>query len=105
MAARKYLLQDSSPDRILRMVVMLASEVWTLRERLAALEVLGVRDGALRANALDAFEFTPEQETRLALERKEFMESLFRILQERGGSAPPRKRARTQIKKSTKRRK
>jgi hypothetical protein len=79
---RPYFFADPAIDKILNMVVVLGSEVWTLRERLAAFEAIQVRQGGLAAGEIDAFDFSPEQEAKLAVERKEFIDSLFRILQE-----------------------
>lgn len=104
---RPYFFADPAIDKILNMVVVLGSEVWTLRERLAAFEAIQVRQGGLAAGEIDAFDFSPEQEAKLAGERKEFIDSLFRILQEqveeaRGRSArakPARKAARKTAKR------
>ncbi len=79
---RPYFFADPAIDKILNMVVVLGSEVWTLRERLAAFEAIQVRQGGLAAGEIDAFDFSPEQEAKLGAERKEFIDSLFRILQE-----------------------
>jgi hypothetical protein len=78
---RPYFFADPAIDKILNMVVVLGSEVWTLRERLAAFEAIQVRQGGLAAGEIDAFDFSPEQEAKLAGERKEFIDSLFRVLQ------------------------
>lgn len=79
---RPYFFADPAIDKILNMVVVLGSEVWTLRERLAAFEAIQVRQGGLAAGEIDAFDFSPDQEAKLGAERKEFIDSLFRILQE-----------------------
>ncbi|MBM4213858.1 MAG: hypothetical protein FJ179_09100 [Gammaproteobacteria bacterium] len=79
---RPYFFADPAIDKLLNMLVVLGSEVWTLRERLAALEAIQIRQGGLAAGELDAHEFSAEDESRLAAERKEFIDSLFRILQE-----------------------
>jgi hypothetical protein len=79
---RPYFFDDPAIDKVLNMVVVLGSEVWTLRERLAALEAVQVRRGGLATGEVDAHEFSPEDEARLAGQRKEFIDSLFRILQE-----------------------
>ena len=78
---RPYFFDDPAIDKILNMVVVLGSEVWTLRERLAALEAIQIRQGSLASGELDAHEFSPDDEARLAGERKEFIDSLFRVLQ------------------------
>ena len=98
---RPFFFQDPATDKILNMLITLSSEVWALRERLAAMEALQVRQGSLGANEVDDYDFTAEQETKLAADRKEFIENLFRVLQEqvdaarerRPASAPRRKRA------------
>jgi hypothetical protein len=78
-------------DRIVDIVVTLASEVWSLRERIAALEAIGIRQGSLSGGELDAYEFSPEEATRLASERRDFMENLFRALQEQAPSKAARR--------------
>jgi hypothetical protein len=79
---RPFFFADPAVDKILNMVVTLASEVWALRERLAAVEGAQLRRGALVAGEIDAFEFSDAEEARLGADRKEFIENLFRILQE-----------------------
>lgn len=78
---RPYFFSDPAIDKILAMVVVLGGEVWTLRERLAALEAIQVRQGSLAAGEVDAHDFSPEDEAHLAALRKEFIDSLFRVLQ------------------------
>jgi hypothetical protein len=84
---RPFFFADPAVDKVLNMVVKLGSEVWALRERLAAVEGIQVRQGSLGQGEVDDYEFTPEQETTLAAERKEFIDNLFRILQEQVESA------------------
>ncbi len=79
---RPFFFSDPAIDKVLNMVVTLGSEVWALRERLAAVEAVQLQRGNLAADEVDAYEFTPEQEARLAADRKEFIDNLFRILQE-----------------------
>ncbi len=79
---RAFFFADPAVDKVLNMVVTLAGEVWALRERLAAVEGIGVRQGSLAATEVDDYEFTPEQEERLGAQRKEFIESLFRVIEE-----------------------
>lgn len=79
---RSYFFDDSAIDKVLNMVVVLGSEVWALRERLAAMEAVQVKRRQLKAGEIDSFDFSPQDEARLAAERKEFIDSLFRVLQE-----------------------
>jgi len=98
---RPYFFDDPAIDKILNMVVVLGSEVWTLRERLAALEAIQVRQGSLASGELDAHDFSFEDEARLAGERKEFIDSLFRVLQvqvEEPRTQPVKAKAKTKAK-------
>lgn len=79
---RPYFFADPAIDKVLNMVVVLASEVWTLRERLLAIEALQVQQGGLSAGEVDAFEFSADDDGNLAIQRKEFIDSLFRVLAE-----------------------
>lgn len=79
---RPFFFSDPAIDKVLNMTITLASEVWALRERLSALEGVQIRQGALSATDIDDYEFTPEQEQRLGEQRREFIENLFRVLQE-----------------------
>jgi len=79
---RPHFFADPAIDKVLNMVVVLASEVWTLRERLLAIEALQVQQGSLSAGEVDAFEFSADDDGNLAIQRKEFIDSLFRVLAE-----------------------
>ncbi len=87
---RPFFFEDTAIDKVLNMVVTLGSEVWALRERLAAVEALQVQRGQLGGGEVDAYEFTPEQEARLATDRREFIDNLFRVLQEQVEAATER---------------
>ncbi|MDW8258453.1 MAG: hypothetical protein RML32_03320 [Gammaproteobacteria bacterium] len=93
---RPVFFRDPAIDRVLSMVITLASEHWALRERVLAMEALHVQRDTLAAGAVDAYEFTPEQERKLAAERRDFIGNLFRVLQEQvdvAASKSPKSRA------------
>ena len=90
---RPFFFADPAIDKLLNMVITLGSEVWALRERLAAMEALQIRSGALGANEIDEHEFSAADEERLAAERKEFIDNLFRILQEQVATVGVKKAA------------
>ena len=96
---RPYFFADPAIDKVLNMVVVLGSEIWTLRERLAAMEAIQIRQGDLAPGEVDAHEFSAEDEGRLAAQRKEFIDSLFRILEEQVEEAR-RRVAKSSAKKS-----
>jgi hypothetical protein len=91
---RPFFFSDPAVDKVLTMTITLASEVWALRERLSALEGVQVRQGSLSATDVDEYEFTPEQEERIGAQRREFIENLFRVLQETVDSAAAKSGAR-----------
>jgi hypothetical protein len=79
---RPFFFPDPAIDKVLNITIKLASEVWALRERLSALEGVQIRQGSLSVTDIDDYEFTPEEEQRLGEQRREFIENLFRVLQE-----------------------
>lgn len=81
-------------DRVLAMLLTLSSEIWALRERLAAWEALVAQQGLGRSIDVDAYQFTPAEEAKLAEQRREFMGSLFRALETPAADRPARKRRR-----------
>lgn len=87
---RPFFFSDPAIDKVLNMTITLASEVWALRERLSALEGVQVRQGSLSTTDVDDYEFTPEQEERIGAQRREFIENLFRVLQETVDAAAAR---------------
>ena len=54
-------LTENNIDDLGRMVVGLLSELWIMRDRMAILEQVLVKSGALKPDAVDAFSWTPEQ--------------------------------------------
>ena len=50
---RPFFFADPAIDKILNMVVTLGSEVWALRERLAAVDAIQERQGSLAAGEVD----------------------------------------------------
>jgi hypothetical protein len=78
---RRLVFDDPASDALLAMLLTLSSEVWSLRERLAAWEAVASRQGLLPHGAVDRCEFTAEQEARLLEQRRDFMASLFSVLE------------------------
>jgi hypothetical protein len=94
---RPYFFADAAIDKVLNMVVTLASEIWALRERQAALQAAGEARGTWRASEIDTYEFPESLEQQLAAERKEFIDNLFRVLSDVGSvphASRPKARAR-----------
>lgn len=69
-----------SVDQLLAMLLTLSGEVWALRERLMALEAIASRQGVALPAEIEKYEFTEEEEARVAGFRREFLASLFGTL-------------------------
>ena len=63
------------------MVLTLSGQLWAARERLAALESLLIRKGAIATGEVESHDFTDAEELELAALRKELLASLFGILE------------------------
>lgn len=55
-------LNEDNVDDLGRMVTALLSELWIMRDRMAVLETLLQKSGALDADAIENFSYTPAQE-------------------------------------------
>jgi hypothetical protein len=64
--------QDPAIDRAVAMIMALAAELAVTKDRLRAMEVLLVRQGALQADALDAYTPDAEEAKKLAADRDAF---------------------------------
>jgi hypothetical protein len=79
--ARPTFFADPAIDKVLAISLQLSSEVWALRERLAAVEAIARARGVVLDGEVDRHEFAPDDAARLDSMRKEFIEGLFRVLQ------------------------
>ncbi len=93
MARQKIHFDDPSDDRLLAVVLTLASEVWLLRERFAVHEAIAARRGIALETEVENYEFAPADLERMAALHKEFVGNLFRMLDEHGAASTGRKRA------------
>ena len=78
---RPAFFDDPAVDQLLSVTLELASEVWVLRERLAAMEVLADRHDLFKASELETFAFDEAKAAELAAQRQEVIARLFRTLE------------------------
>ncbi|MEA5501836.1 hypothetical protein VB735_01720 [Halotia wernerae UHCC 0503] len=64
--------EDPAIDRAVAMIMTLAAELAVAKDRLRAMEVLLVRQGALQPDALDAYQPDAEEAKKLAADRDAF---------------------------------
>lgn len=69
-------------DRLIAMVLALASELSATRDRLATLETLGVGAGWLAPEAIDAHRQSGDERARREAARERLLESLFHVMRE-----------------------
>jgi hypothetical protein len=74
--------ENAAIDRLVHMVMTLASEVSTLRDRIDTMERLGSDAGWLKAGAVDAYRPPLEVRTVREKRREEYVQRLFAIMQE-----------------------
>ena len=94
MARTRIYFDDPTTDKLLAIVLTLASEVWLLRERFAVIEILAGKHGVPIDREVEDYEFTEAQADRLAKLRNEFIGNLFRILNEPVATSSPASRKR-----------
>jgi len=94
MARTRIYFDDPTTDKLLAMVLTLASEVWLLRERFAVIETLAGKHGVPIDREVEDYEFTEAQAERLAKLRNEFIGNLFRILNQPVATSSPASRRR-----------
>lgn len=68
---------DPAIDRLLAMVMTLAAELHVAKDRLATLEAVLEKSGALAPGALDRFAPSAEEKARLDAERQAFVAELM----------------------------
>ncbi len=74
--------EQESIDRLVAMVLTLASELSVVRERLDTLEVMGSEAGWLDRERLESFRPSPAQKAERERRREEFLGRLFQVLRE-----------------------
>lgn len=79
---RRLFFDEPAVDKVLAMLLTVASELWGLRERMAALEAVCAERGMPLELEVERYEFSDAQIAKLAELRNEFVGSLFRILNE-----------------------
>ena len=67
-------------DQLLSIVLELAAELWTVRERLFVLEALSEARGRPMREAIEEYELSEAQQAELAAMRRRMTETLFRTL-------------------------
>lgn len=78
---RPHVFDDAAVDHLVATVLELASEVWTLRDRQAAMEAYMERHHGLDRAAFEAFEMPERDSKALSAERAAFVRRIFRTLE------------------------
>lgn len=82
--------ESESVDRLAQMLMVMASELHVLRDRVRCLEFMLADKGQLEPSALDHFTPTEAQATLLKSEREAFVAHLFEVLDGRAKSTSGR---------------
>jgi hypothetical protein len=89
MTAETTYFPDPHLDRTLRLVWQLAGELQVTRQRLAALEAVLARTGAVPAGAVDDFHPHPSEAEALRRHRDGYVDRLARVVAEHGPAEHP----------------
>jgi hypothetical protein len=79
-ARRQSFFEAESVDRLVSMVLELATELWVVRERLYVLEREAGRLGLPLSEAIEAHRLTPEEQAQLAEMRRRMLGELMRTV-------------------------
>lgn len=88
----KFFPEEPAADRLLTIVMALATDVAALRERMDTLECLAAGKGLILADEIEAYEPSVQDRERREAWRQAFMDRLFQVLADEvaaGGAAPP----------------
>lgn len=77
-------------DRLAQMMLVMASELHVLRDRVRCLEFMLAENGQLKLEALERFQPSAAQAATLAAERDAFVSHLFEVLDGRAKSTSGR---------------
>jgi hypothetical protein len=84
------LFDSSSVDRLAQMLLVMASELHVLRDRVRCLEFMLANQGQVDLAALEHFQPSDEQASILARERDAFVAHLFEVIDGRAKSTSGR---------------
>lgn len=79
---RQQFFSDPAIDHMAAIVMSLASEFWSLRERVYVLETLAEQSGSFTRSDVERYELSTAQRSELDGLRSEFMERLLFVLRE-----------------------
>lgn len=79
---RQQFFSDPAIDHMAAITLSLASEFWSLRERVYVLETLAEQSGTFSRSAVESYELSETERSELDHLRQEFMERLLFVLRE-----------------------
>lgn len=82
---RPAFFDDPAVDSLLSMVIELSAEVWTLKERLAAIEDLAQKKALFKTDDIESHVLSKTRTDTLFKEREEFTARLFRTIEQTAG--------------------
>ena len=82
--------ESESIDRLAQMLLVMASELHVLRDRVRSLEFLLARQGQIDSSALDHFKPNPAEAEVLNREREAFVAHLYEVIDGRAKSTSGR---------------
>lgn len=78
---RPHVFEDPINDHLVAMILELASELWTVKDRQAALEAYMVQQHGMTAETLETLTLPDSDQATLSAERAAFIRRIFRTLE------------------------
>ena len=76
-------------DELVSMVMALAQELWTVKERNAVIEALATEKGLITPDDIENYPLSDEQKAKLDEERQAFIDRIFFVLREEAEGLEP----------------
>ncbi len=76
-------------DELVSMVMALAQELWTVKERNAVVEAIAAEKGLISPDAIEDYSLSDDQKAKLDEDRQAFIDRIFLVLREEAESLEP----------------
>ena len=84
---RPQFFDDPINDKLLSMILSMATEMWVMRERLDTIEAIADSKGLILKNEIESYDPPPERDEAREAMRQEFLDRIFYLMQEEAADA------------------
>ena len=84
---RPQFFEDPINDKLLSMILSMATEMWVMRERIDTIEALADAKGVILQSEIEAYDPPPERDQAREAMRQELLDRIFYLMQEEAADA------------------